>query len=150
MKDPRADEESARGERAMSDAQRFFDLLTEQGYKPVFEQDGEHTFVVFESEGLEYVVVPDSEAGYLHVSAAQDLDSELDLSESLLKANAINVTSKIVKTVIEDDTTVSFHFEAVVFDDESSRTLLKRAIAMLKAASTVFFFKMPARDPMAN
>jgi hypothetical protein len=136
-------------------ADRYLELLAEEGYRPRLERHPEQAHlsrIEFKVEGVKFNVFLDEEdPAFFQLSLAFDLGARSFGDTALLAAaNHLNDEMKAVKATIDRDANVArFHYEAFVEGPPSSE-ILGRSMFQLRRASDDFFERIrPVEAPTA-
>jgi len=126
-------------------AERYLDLLAEEGYRPKLEGSSDvHAVISFKSEGESFMVfVDEDDESFLHVGSFYEL-GKIEADSALSLANELNEQLKVIKiTVSPQDNAVRFHVESFL-DEAPAMSHIELAVSSLREAAVEFF--EPARS----
>jgi hypothetical protein len=121
----------------MTQAERYLEYLSQEGYRPVIDDDGD---VAFKLEGGTYYLMVD-ESDPLYFRLLYPNFWAVESEEERLKADrvmgALNAELKVVKLYPHRDDTCAA-IEMLMPDEDGFREVFPRAAALLTEAVTVF------------
>lgn len=122
-------------------ANRYVELLAEEGYRPKWDPiDETVSSVLFKVEGTQVVIFTDEEdEDFFHMGLAIDLNDGMEIPWALDRANRVNDDLKSVKaTVHPDDRSVRFRIEAFL-PGAPTLPMILRSVVAIEAAAEAFF-----------
>jgi len=119
----------------------YVDFLTEEGYKPSIDSDGD---VVFKKEGRTYfIAVRESDLEYFTIVLPNfwEIENERERLQVLISADAANAKSKVAKVfTIKDNTWAAI--EMFVNDPKDFEDLFARSLRAIDNSVNNFVEKM--------
>ena len=133
----------------MNVAQKYAELLTSEGYRPIAGEDSSE--ILFKVEGITFrVVVYEDDPEFVAVTLSYGIQGEPAIEDTRRIANEMNANWKVVKTCISPaGDAVRFNFETFA-QGTLAPALLRRAVCALRAASDEFFAELRNESPQAR
>lgn len=125
-------------------AERYFDLLSEEGYRPKLEPTGDRTSTVaFKAEGQAFVLLVDEDdEDFFAIGLAYGL-GDVDPAAAMNRAHELIDQLKVVKVVVAPETRGVRFLVEVFLEAPATMRLVDRALAALRNTARAFF--EPAR-----
>lgn len=134
----------------MTKIDQYHELLAAEGYRP--NRDDAETCIAFKVEGKQYLLqLFEQDPDYVRVLSLWALADETTIEAALRVASVVNLMVKAVKTtVIPDDRSVVFSFEALYEKTAHAARFLTRSIDLIDSARWEFFKRARGAAPHSN
>ncbi len=131
----------------MTKIDEYHELLANEGYRPQRDESG--ASMTFKAEGTRYrLQLTEDDPDYIRLLSHWRLPEEATIETALRVAGEVNYDRKAVKvTVVPDDRSVLFSFEAFYKEVPHAAPFLGRAIDIIGYAATEFFGQIRERLP---
>ncbi len=119
----------------------YVDFLTEEGFRPEVDSDGD---VQFKAEGKTYFInVVEDDENYFRVVLANiwPIESEAERTQCLIAVDYSNAKAKVTKSYLVKDN-IWVGIETFIAEPEDFKKIFKRCMSALNSGVTHFVTKM--------